>query len=276
MNTVTILLATYNSSKFLREQLDSLFQQTFSEWTLVIRDDGSSDETIAIIKEFQQKFPNILLLEDTNKNIGASKSFMRLLEKTDSSYYFFCDHDDIWLPNKVKDSLDLMKKTELGNMMKPVIIHSDLKVVDKNLNIISNSFWKSSGIKPNYLENKNLIQVFNCVTGCTMLFNKTVKELAFPYPASIPMHDWWLAIVTLRNNGIIRHIDQPTILYRQHGSNEVGARMINFSYFIKKLRTISNTLEGHKSIRNFLQDIKGINFLQFYAYKIFYTIIRKI
>ncbi|MCQ4035373.1 glycosyltransferase family 2 protein [Kaistella montana] len=276
MNTVTILLATYNSSKFLREQLDSLFQQTFREWTLVIRDDGSSDETIAIIKEFQQKFPNILLLEDTNKNIGASKSFMRLLEKTDSSYYFFCDHDDIWLPNKVKDSLDLMKKTELGNMMKPVIIHSDLKVVDKNLNIISNSFWKSSGIKPNYLENKNLIQVFNCVTGCTMLFNKTVKEIAFPYPASIPMHDWWLAIVTLRNNGIIRHIDQPTILYRQHGSNEVGARMINCSYFIKKLRTISNTLEGHKSIRNFLQDIKGINFLQFYAYKIFYTIIRKI
>ena len=276
MNTVTILLATYNSSKFLREQLDSLFQQTFSEWTLVIRDDGSSDETIAIIKEFQQKFPNILLLEDTNKNIGASESFMRLLQKTDSSYYFFCDHDDIWLPNKVKDSLDLMKKTELGNMMKPVIIHSDLEVVDKNLNIISNSFWKSSGIKPNYLENKNLIQVFNCVTGCTMLFNKTVKELAFPYPASIPMHDWWLAIVTLRNNGIIRHIDQPTILYRQHGSNEVGARMINFSYFIKKLRTISNTLEGHKSIRNFLQDIKGINFLQFYSYKIFYTIIRKI
>lgn len=276
MNTVTILLATYNSSKFLREQLDSLFQQTFREWTLVIRDDGSSDETIAIIKEFQQKFPNILLLEDTDKNMGASKSFMRLLEKTDSSYYFFCDHDDIWLPNKVRDSLDLMKKTELGNMMKPVIIHSDLKVVDKNLNIISNSFWKSSGIKPNYLENKNLIQVFNCVTGCTMLFNKTVKELAFPYPASIPMHDWWLAIVTLRNNGIIRHIDQPTILYRQHGSNEVGARMINFSYFIKKIRTISNTLEGHKSIRNFLQDIKGINFLQFYAYKIFYTIIRKI
>ena len=276
MNTVTILLATYNSSKFLREQLDSLFQQTFSEWTLVIRDDGSSDETIAIIKEFQQKFPNILLLEDTNKNIGASESFMRLLQKTDSSYYFFCDHDDIWLPNKVKDSLDLMKKTELENMMKPIIIHSDLRVVDKNLNIISNSFWKSSGIKPNYLENKNLIQVFNCVTGCTMLFNKTVKELAFPYPASIPMHDWWLAIVTLRNNGIIRHIDQPTILYRQHGSNEVGARMINFSYFIKKLRTISNTLEGHKSIRNFLQDIKGINFLQFYAYKIFYTIIRKI
>ena len=276
MNTVTILLATYNSSKFLREQLDSLFQQTFSEWTLVIRDDGSSDETIAIIKEFQQKFPNILLLEDTNKNIGASESFMRLLQKTDSSYYFFCDHDDIWLPNKVKDSLDLMKKTELENMMKPIIIHSDLRVVDKNLNIISNSFWKSSGIKPNYLENKNLIQVFNCVTGCTMLFNKTVKELAFPYPASIPMHDWWLAIVTLRNNGIIRHIDQPTILYRQHGSNEVGARMINFSYFIKKLRTISNTLEGHKSIRNFLQDIKGINFLQFYSYKIFYTIIRKI
>lgn len=276
MNTVTILLATYNSSKFLREQLDSLFQQTFREWTLVIRDDGSSDETIAIIKEFQQEFPNILLLEDTDKNMGASKSFMRLLEKTDSSYYFFCDHDDIWLPNKVRDSLDLMKKTELGNIMKPVIIHSDLKVVDKNLNIISNSFWKSSGIKPNYLENKNLIQVFNCVTGCTMLFNKTVKELAFPYPASIPMHDWWLAIVTLRNSGIIRHIDQPTILYRQHGSNEVGARMINFSYFIKKLRTISNTLEGHKSIRNFLQDIKGINFLQFYAYKIFYTIIRKI
>lgn len=276
MTTVTILLATYNSSKFLREQLDSLFQQTFSEWTLVIRDDGSTDQTIAIIEEFQQKFCNILLLKDNDKNIGPSESFMRLLQKTDSSYYFFCDHDDIWLPNKVKDSLDLMRKTELENIMKPIIIHSDLKVVDKNLNVISKSFWKSSGIKPKYLENKNLIQVFNCVTGCTMLFNKRVKEFAFPYPASIPMHDWWLAIVTLRNNGIIRHTDQPTILYRQHESNEVGARKINFLYFIKKIQSISTTLKGHKPIRKFLQDINGINFLQFYVYKIFYTIIRKI
>lgn len=273
---ISILLATYNSSRFLRAQLDSLFSQSFREWTLIIKDDGSTDDTLDIIKDYQKRFSEIILLEGSEKNVGAKESFMWLLKNTDADFYFFCDHDDIWLPNKVRDSLDLMIRTEETNPTDPIIIHSDLRVVDQDLLVISESFWKSSGIKPKKLENKNLIQVFNCVTGCTMLINKKVKLIAFPYPASIPMHDWWLAIVTLRNKGIIKHINEPTILYRQHGTNEVGARNINATYFIKKLQNISQTIEGHKEIIYFLKDIGGLNLLQYYYYKIKFTLQRKL
>ncbi len=271
---VSILLATYNSSRFLREQLDSLFSQTFKEWVLIVRDDGSTDDTAEIIKQYQRQYKQIKILQDADINVGPQESFMRLLKETDSDYYFFCDHDDIWLPNKVSDSLQLIITVENEHPGRPIIVHSDLKVVDENMQILSESFWKFSKINPNKLESKNLIQVFNCVTGCTMVFNKRVKELSIPYPPSIPMHDWWLAIITLQNQGIIKHITKPTILYRQHSKNEVGARNVNTSYFMKRIRNISYTFKGQKEIRNFLKAINGLNFIQYYYYKVLYTIQR--
>lgn len=271
---VSILLATYNSSRFLREQLDSLFTQTFQNWDLIIRDDGSTDDTLEIIEEYRQQHAKVRLIVDVAKKVGAKESFMRLLEKTDSDYYFFCDHDDIWLPHKIEHSLKVIVAAETHHPDKPLIVHSDLQVVTENLHTVSDSFWKSSKIYPLILENENYIQVFNCVTGCTMLFNNNVKKIAFPYPHSIPMHDWWLAIVTLRNGGIVQHITEPTILYRQHGNNEVGARMVDGSYFTKKIKNVLGTLRGQEDIRNFLHDINGLNCLQYYYYKIIYSIQR--
>lgn len=276
MVKIAILLATYNSSKYLREQLDSLFAQTFKDWNLVIRDDGSNDDTCEIVKEYQKIYSNVSLLEDGDFGVGAKESFMRLLKNTDADYFFFCDHDDVWLPDKVGESLELMFSTEKSNYGKPILIHADLKVVNQNLEVISESFWKSSAIKPKLIENKNMIQVFNCATGCTMFFNGKAKLLSLPYPSSIPMHDWWLAIVTLRNNGVIKHITKPNILYRQHESNVVGARNFNTNYFFNKLKKISDTFAGQKQIRDFLKDINGLSFFQYYYYKMIYTLIRKL
>ncbi len=276
MKKTAILLATYNSSKYLRELLNSLFDQTYKDWNLVIRDDGSRDNTCEIIKEFQLRYPNVFMLEDDDVGIGAKESFMRLLKNTVADYYFFCDHDDIWLPDKVLDSMKLMDSTEKGNHDKPILIHTDLKVVNQNLEVISESFWKSSAIKPELIENKNMIQVFNCATGCTMLFNEKAKLLSFPYPSSIPMHDWWLAIVTLRNDGIVKHIVQPNILYRQHESNVVGARNVNKNYFYNKILKISDTFAGQKVIWKFLNQINGLNVFQYYYYKTIYTFLRKL
>jgi len=271
---VTVLLATYNSSRFLREQLDSLFAQTFQDWTMVVRDDGSSDDTLKIIEEYSKVHANIDVLPDQEKNVGAKESFMRLLKSTASDYYFFCDHDDVWLPSKMEESLRLLLATQRNHPGKPVIIHSDLRVVNDELQTVSESFWKSSKIYPKILENKNYIQVFNCVTGCTMLFNAEVKKIAIPYPQSIPMHDWWLALITLRNGGIIRHLNEPTILYRQHGENEVGARLVNGTYFTGKIRNIKATFRGQKEVLDFLKDIKALNWVQYYYFKIRYSIQR--
>lgn len=274
--TVAILLATYNSEKFLKTQLDSILKQTYEDWRLYIRDDGSKDSTLLIINEYISNDSRISLVNDSYTSLGAAKSFMKLLEDVESDYYMFADHDDYWLPTKVEESIAKLKTLEVKFSQKPIIIHSDLFVVDQNLEIKQSSFWKSSGIKPNMLKNKNLVQVFNFVTGCTMIFNKKVKNLVFPFPDTIPMHDWWLTIQVLRSDGIIEELEKPLIYYRQHGMNEVGAKNVNGEYFLNKLLNMKNTVKIQLDHVNFLKDISGLNIIQYYWYKLYYTFLRKI
>jgi glycosyltransferase involved in cell wall biosynthesis len=273
---LAILLATYNSQRFLKEQLDSLFSQTTDNWTLYIRDDGSNDSTLEIINNYKSKYSNIVLFEDSKTGLGAMKSFFTLLENVESDYYMFCDHDDVWLPNKVELSLQKLIQTELEHPGKPIIVHTDLKVVDGNLELISPSFWQMSAIKPNVIENENVIQVFNCVTGCTMIFNNSVKKISLPFVEEAPMHDWWIALQTLKNGGIIKNIQVATILYRQHGNNEVGARSVTFNYFVNKIKGIRKTVQGHSEHIKFLKKINGLNAVQYYYYKLYYTILRNL
>ncbi|UUW09495.1 glycosyltransferase family 2 protein [Flavobacterium plurextorum] len=273
---LAILLATYNSQKFLEEQLASLQNQTNKDWILYIRDDGSTDNTLNIIEINKKQYPNIVVLDDSNKGLGAMKSFFYLLENVDAEYYMFCDHDDVWLPNKIEISLANIIKAEFDHPNKPVIVHTDLKVVNGNLEVIKPSFWKMSAIKPKIIQNENLIQVFNCVTGCTMIFNKEVKGITFPYVDQAPMHDWWIALQTIKKGGVVKHLEAATILYRQHGNNEVGARNISFYYFFNKIKDLQKTLEGHSQHIKFLKKINGLNAFQYYYYKLYYTILRKL
>lgn len=276
MQKVSILLACYNSSKFLSVQLDSIIGQSYTDWNLYIRDDGSSDNTISIVKQYMDKDGRIHLLEDAQRGLGAGKSFMRLLQNVESDYYFFSDHDDVWMPDKIEVSLNELIASSKDNPDMPIIVHSDLIVVDKDLKTIHSSFWKSSGIKPDTIASSSNIQVFNCVTGCTMAFNRKVKEISFPYPDLAPMHDWWLAICTLRSQGKVVHLRRPLIYYRQHGGNEVGARNVDGGYFMKKLGAIGGTLDGHREQLRFLRSVGGIGAFRYYWIKLWYTMMRKI
>ncbi len=271
---IAILLSTYNSEQYLRSQIDSILAQTKQNWLLYVQDDGSNDNTINIIKQYSKLNKKIIYIEDNIKGVGAMNNFMSLLQKVNADYYMFCDHDDVWLPDKIEVEISEMKDIEIKNPDKAIIVHSDLEVVDVNLNRKSYSFWKLSKINPRLIANKSMIQVFNCVTGCTMLFNNKAKIVSFPYPNSAPMHDWWIAISVMRKKGLISHIDKPTILYRQHDNNVVGARNVNGSYFQKKLNNLNKTLEGHIKHISFLKEINGLNAIQYYFYKIIYTIIR--
>lgn len=272
---IAILLSTYNSAKFLKVQIDSILTQTNTDWILYIRDDGSTDDTLEVISSYLKR-GNIFLLKDSNKNIGAMKSFMFLLSQVKADYYMFCDHDDLWLPDKVELAKSEIIKMEMLWNKKPIIVHTDLIVVNNNLKVISNSFWRSSKLIPDVIATKNLIQVFNCVTGCTMIFNNEAKKVSFPFPESTPMHDWWITIRVLQENGKIKHIKEPTILYRQHDKNVVGAKNIDYSYFKSKLKNLWSTFEGHKSQIYFLKMIKGLTPFQYYYYKIKYTIQRNL
>lgn len=271
---ISILLATYNGGQRLRVQLDSILNQTYKEWFLYIHDDGSTDETLGIIEEYKQKNERIEFVKDEIKGRGAKGSFMWLLEHVDSDYYMFCDQDDLWLPYKIAQSLCFIQKLEKEFPDKPVCVHTDAAVADAQYNVVANSLWKLSRVIPNILEEINYIQVANCVTGCTMMFNRKAKEYSLPVDDLAPMHDFWVAYSTLANSGILSHINKSTMLYCQHGDNEVGANNVNFSYFKKKLYSIKNIFKVNKNQFKVMNRLSGISLGDYLFCKVVFEVKR--
>jgi len=222
---IDILLATYNGERFVEEQIRSLLEQTYPHWRMIIRDDGSTDNTPSIIHRYEQKYPDkITVVDDGQTNLGVCRNFAKLLEQSTADYIMFCDQDDVWLPEKVQLTFEKMKIMEgrYGCDL-PLLVYTDMKVVDENLNSISDSYWKHQAINPKSGRLLNRLLVSNAVIGCTMMFNKKLKELSLPLPLKALMHDWWLALVSVAF-GKNDYIHQSTTLYRQHRSNIVGAR----------------------------------------------------
>lgn len=255
---IAILLATYNSEPFIREQIDSLLNQTYQDWVLYIRDDCSTDSTPVILKDYEDKYPDkIIVLDNQNKSLKAYLNFIDLLKRVDLKYYMFCDHDDVWLPKKIELSIKRMQEIEKLNSGKPIIVHTDMKVVDQNLNVICNSFWKYSNLLPDCSCFEDIV-LCNSANGCTMLFNSKVRDVALLNVDNATMHDILLNQSVTACNGIISAIHEPTVLYRQHFDNVVGATRRNMSFYLKKLRfplkIIRDNIECWKManrIRNF-------------------------
>jgi len=221
---VSILLSTYNGKEYLKEQLDSLFSQTYKNIKIIVRDDGSTDKTLEILKSY-----GVHLLE-SHENIGPKKSFSLLLEyaieHSDRNYFMFCDQDDIWEKDKIEKTLQKMQELEFQYKDIPLLVHTDLQVVDDFLHVLSRSFWKHEYINPNINSfNKLLLQ--NTITGCTMMINRKLARLSLPIPDDAIVHDWWIGLVASKF-GKIGFINDSTILYRQHASNSIGAK--GFSY----------------------------------------------
>jgi len=245
---IYILLATYNGEKYLREQLDSLFRQTYQNWILWIHDDNSEDNTVNIIKEYKKKYPDkIIFLDDNVSTGGAKENFAYLLNSIDDNfdYLMFCDQDDVWLEDKIEVTLNKMLELEKENPDKPILVHTDLKVVDDKLNIISDSMFKYQKVNLNNQYDLKKLVVENVVTGCTMMLNKKLVNIVKEIPKEAVMHDWWIAIMTLKMEGIIYFLNKSTVLYRQHSLNIVGARKIGFLYYFKKLLKVKSVLASY-------------------------------
>jgi hypothetical protein len=134
----------------------------------------------------------------------------------------FCDHDDVWLPDKISVCLDKMRSMEnLHGSELPLLVHTDLLVVGPQLERLNKSFWHFAKINPARV-NLNQLLAQNVVTGCTMLMNRALCQIASPIPPQAIMHDYWCALVA-SISGKIYYIDEPTILYRQHSKNLFGA-----------------------------------------------------
>lgn len=246
--TIAILLATYNGSERLPRLLDSILKQTADGWTIYAHDDGSTDGTRELLNDFACQHPGkLVVLGEEVTHLGAKNNFCWLLNHVNADYYMFCDHDDLWLPSKIGVSLSLVRKLEAENPGKAVCIHTDLKVCDGNYKVLHDSLWKVSKVNPEWQENPNMLLIANCVTGCTMMFNNAAKLLSANMPEYVPMHDFWVAYQTAANGGVLDHLPQPTILYCQHGDNEVGANNVGLGYVSRKLAGLKNVLKANRS-----------------------------
>lgn len=238
MNKVKILLSTYNGEKYLRKQIDSLLSQSYGDVEIIVRDDGSSDGTVKIVESY-----DIKLLDDKN-NLGAKGSFEALmkytLENTQSEYLMFCDQDDIWDLDKIERSVNRINEMEKEFGDIPLLVHSDLSVIDKNQRVICGSFWEFENIIPSHNSLERLVMQ-NTITGCTMLVNRKLALLCLPMQSGAVMHDWWLGLVA-SCFGKIGILDEDTIKYRQHENNEIGATGFNFASVVHKMFYSKNVL----------------------------------
>lgn len=221
---IDILMATYNGEEFITEQIDSILEQSNRDWHLYICDDCSTDATYEIANAFADTYPELITCVQNETNTGsAGANFLQMLAMSKGDYVMFCDQDDVWRPNKIEASVRAMKKMEERyGAETPMLVHSDLIVTDRNLDVIAPSLLEMQKLEGSQRTfEKQLVQ--NCVTGCTMLFNKALRDLLDPLPECYIMHDWWIALVA-SCFGKIGFLNMPTILYRQHSDNVEGAK----------------------------------------------------
>lgn len=253
-NSVDILLAVYNAETYLKQQLESVYNQTHRDWHLIIGDDCSSDNSAGILAvEEQLHRPQVRILESGGANLGASQNFARLMAHSTSPYLMLCDQDDVWLPDKVEATLAKMKEMEgVYGKDTPILVHTDLKVVDESLRVVSDSLWKYQLSDPVGGSSLNRLLLQNVATGCTVMINRPLLDLALPIPEKAVMHDWWLALVASAF-GKIGHIDKATILYRQHGANDTGAKKASLFELCCNTTRGREFFASHRSVKAQIQ-----------------------
>lgn len=265
MEKIAILLSTYNGDRYLKEQLDSLFNQTYKDWILYIRDDGSTDSTLRIIEKYINTNSNIFLIKDSKEHRGVLGSFLYLLENVHSEYYMFCDQDDVWLPNKIETSYSEILNLENGNVNIPALTFTDLCVVDETLSIISKSMWKYTRL--DRVMSSKYLYVSPYITGCTMMFNNSARLCSLKYRKHATMHDSMLALSVIHNGGRIKSISDSLIYYRQHNCNVLGISMFNNS-IVKRMKNIKNILNVNYSYYLFVNCHTNISIMKFITLKI--------
>ena len=220
----SILLAAYNGSAFLPEQLESLRSQSDGDFTVLLQDDGSSDRTQELLEEIAREDPRFVPAAEPGRHWGACGNFLSLLRQTDADAVLLCDQDDRWEPEKVallKSAL--LEASRQAGPETPLLVHSDACVIREDGSILYPSFFRHQGWDPAAVTLPRLL-VQNNVTGCTLIMNRPLIDLVVrtARPETLFMHDWWIAL-TAAAFGKVIFLDRPLVRYRQHGTNSIGA-----------------------------------------------------
>ena len=210
-------MTTYNGEKFLHQQIDSILNQSYTDFELIICDDKSNDNTVKIIQSYMEKHTHIKLYQNTDR-LGSVKNFEKVIGLCHGKYIALSDQDDIWEENKLEEQIDEMRKIEKLDHMSPIMIHSDLMMINEKNITIQNSYFKFR--KYRLKDNKDLGHILGpCgVMGNTLLFNNILKEKILPFPNNLDTHDYWIAVINeLVGKRVTIH--KPLVKYMIHTDN---------------------------------------------------------
>lgn len=224
---VDILLATYNGEKYVAEQIESILNQTYKNFNLIISDDCSKDSTPDILKKYAEKNKRIILHLQL-QNLGVVKNIEFLLKQVNSELYMLSDQDDVWLKEKVEKSVETLKRKNAD------LVFGDLEVVDQDLNTIYPSFGDFMLLNKKinkYINSYKVNYLYNCVTGCTIISKKEFIKKILPLPtySKFVLHDYWIGLM-IGIYGKLAYMPEKYIKYRQHGDNQVGTNKISHGF----------------------------------------------
>jgi hypothetical protein len=228
--TVDIICSVLNGARFLPEFLASLARQTHGDWRLWVRDDGSADDTVDVVRRVAGADSRVTLLHVRGPGLGVAGAYGWLLERVpnDAAYVMVGDADDVWFDDKIERTLATMHMAE-GSAPRdtPILVHTDLTVADERLRVLHESYWSYSGFDPEPATLRRVV-VRNVTTAPTVMLNRPLRQLVGSTPDRALFQDWWYALVAVTFGRIVA-LREPTVLYRQHGANAVGAREARFA-----------------------------------------------
>lgn len=251
MNTlVSIAMSTYNGEAFLKEQLDSILNQTYKNLEIIISDDSSTDNTVEIIKEYQSKDSRIILSQN-EKNIGFVKNFEKAISLCSGEYIALCDQDDVWKTNKIELFVSQIKENTL--------IYSNASLIDKNSKEKNKNFIKETNIRK--WDSNIPFLLYNVISGNTMMFKKELLTHILPFPSNITYHDFWIAFVA-STCGTITYTREPMIFYRKHSEQVTFSKKQTHKNYIQKLQQKKENLiqQAKNKIYN-LEAFKSLSIL---------------
>lgn len=220
---ISVALCTYNGEKYIGQQLDSILNQTVSLDEIVVCDDGSTDNTLAIADDVLSKSGMSYRIEKNEKSLGVANNFLKALKLTEGDYVFTCDQDDVWHKDKVEKFLAAVKASEKE------LYFSDGVLVDGEGNPLGSTIWQALFVEKEINSNPNMLHILlkhPVVTGAAMLVSRTLIDRVDTIPTGW-LHDEWFSVVAALNDSIAP-VCEATFDYRQHGKNVVGVRKRNF------------------------------------------------
>lgn len=218
---ISVCMTTFNGEKFISNQIESILMQLSDTDELIISDDGSTDDTLNIIKSYMDADDRITLF--FGPKLGLISNFEYALKQASGEYIFLSDQDDVWMPNKVELMLEKLDDN--------LLVISDCQVVDKNLDLMYPSFFQLNGLRRTLFS--NLIK--NSYLGCCMAFRREVLLKSLPFPKSLPMHDWWIGLCAACSGSVYFCTDK-LVMYRRHGSNSSPTSEKSHYSIIKKIQ----------------------------------------